>query len=51
VPTLRHCRTAASLTLDPLWAALIGLVVGLSLGGHLASVPSLLALIAGSWAS
>jgi hypothetical protein len=47
VVTLRHGRRAASLTLDPLWAALLGLVVGLSLGSHLGSHLSLLALFAG----
>jgi hypothetical protein len=47
VTTLRHGRRPASLTLDPLWAALLGLVAGLSLGSHLQPLYTLLALVAG----
>jgi hypothetical protein len=47
VTTLRHGRPAASLTLDPLWAALLGLVAGLSLGSHVGPFFALLALLAG----
>ena len=45
VATLR--QDAPSASLDPLWAALLGLCVGLSLGGQLPSFHALLALVAG----
>jgi hypothetical protein len=47
VTTLRHGRKAASPTLDPLWAALLGLAAGVSLGGHLKPLCTLLAILAG----
>jgi len=47
VTTLRHGRPPASLTLDPLWAALLGFVAGASLGGYLRPLYALLALVAG----
>jgi hypothetical protein len=47
VTTLRYRRQPASPTLDPLWAALFGLVAGLSLGAHLQPLYTLLALVAG----
>ena len=45
--TLRHGRHPASLELDPLWAALLGLAAGVSVGTHLTSLHWLLALLAG----
>ena len=33
--------------LDPLWAALLGLIAGLSMGVHLGPVYALLAFVAG----
>ena len=47
VATLRHGRRPASPMLDPLWAALLGLVAGLSMGEQLQSVYALLALLTG----
>jgi hypothetical protein len=47
VTTIRHRRPPASLTVDPLWAALLGLVAGLSLASHLQTIHALLVLMAG----
>jgi len=45
VATIRHDAPAASL--EPLWAAILGLCVGLSLGSQLPSFYALLVLAAG----
>ena len=47
VATLRHCCRPASPLLEPLWAALLGLVAGLAFGGHLNPLYALLAMVAG----